>query len=501
MPLKGGGLCQGEIVACGTVRCRGGPSPYGIPTLPGTWSTHVVAFISKAIDPWLEMFGRAIGRMMGVLVRIFDNLLRVSRSDRYNKICLMHAPPHPPLFAPGQDQGSAAKGRLHLRRIAAAALIMMLTVEVHGARELPAPYDIDPSPDHPRNTEGSFVTLKSGRILFEYSQFSGGAADFDRSEIAEIHSDDQGRTWSAPRVVVETGESRNIMSVSLLRLASGRLARFHAVKKTRLRDCHVVMSTSSDEGQTWTPPKLIHDAPGYFVLNNDRVIQTRSGRILVPVAYHRLKGSGDDWDSWDSRGLTLWYYSDDEGLSWKESDNWWALPVASRSGLQEPGVVELKDREIYSWSRTDRGVQFQYWSTDDGKSFGPPERSSFATPNSPLSIKRVPGTNLLMAVFNDHSGRVPVPEAANQRAPLVISFSSDEARSWGTPLVIESDLAGWFCYTAIHFTEDAALLAYVAGNKDLGRLSRLRIRRIPFDWLGLDGAKQQWIHNRQNSSK
>lgn len=413
----------------------------------------------------------------------------------------MHAPTHPRVFETDQTQGSDVKRRSRSWQIVAAILILALAVEVHSAPGLPAPHDIDPTPDHPRNTEGSFVTLKSGRILFDYSQFSGGAADFDRSEIAEIYSDDQGRTWSAPRVVVETGEYQNIMSVSLLRLASGRLARFHAVKKTRLRDCHVVMSTSSDEGQTWTPPQLIHDAPGYFVLNNDRVIQTRSGRILVPVAFHRLKGSGDNWESWDSRGLTLWYYSDDEGTTWKESDNWWALPVASRSGLQEPGVVELKEGKIYSWSRTDRGAQFQYWSTDDGKSFGPPERSPFVTPNSPLSIKRVPGTNLLLAVFNDHSGRVPVPKAANQRAPLVISFSSDEARSWGPPLVIESDLAGWFCYTAIHFTDDAVLLAYVAGNQQLGRLSRLRIRRIPFTWLGLDGAKKQWIHNRQNSSK
>ncbi len=413
----------------------------------------------------------------------------------------MHAMTRSCLFEPGLDQGSAVKGRSHSPWIAVVVLVFVFTAGVNRAGELPAPHDIDPSPAHPRNTEGSFVTLKSGRILFEYSQFSGGAQDFDRSEIAEIHSDDQGRTWSGPRVVVETGEYKNIMSVSLLRLASGRIARFHAVKKSHLRDCHVVMSVSSDEAQTWTTPKLIHDAPGYFVLNNDRVIQTRSGRILVPVAFHRLKGSGDNWESWDSRGLTLWYYSDDEGTTWRESDNWWALPVASRSGLQEPGVIELKEGKIYSWSRTDRGAQFQYWSTDDGKSFGPPERSAFVTPNSPLSIKRVPGTNLLMAVFNDHSGVVPVPTNANQRAPLVIAFSRDEARSWGTPLVVEADLTGWYCYTAIHFTDDAVLLAYVAGNQQLGRLSRLRIRRIPFEWLGLDGAKKQWIHNRQNSSK
>lgn len=99
------------------------------------------------------------------------------------------------------------------------------------AESLPAPFDLEPSPAHPRSTEGSYVTLRSGRILFAYSRFSGGRSDYDRSEIVEIHSDDQGRTWSAPRVVVPTGDYTNVMSVSFLRLASGRIARFHLVKK------------------------------------------------------------------------------------------------------------------------------------------------------------------------------------------------------------------------------------------------------------------------------
>lgn len=369
-------------------------------------------------------------------------------------------------------------------RVSCFVSILTLATSLRAAQDLPAPYDIDPSPVHPRNTEGSFVTLKSGRILFDYSQFSGGRNDFDRSEIAEIHSNDEGRTWSSPRVAVPTGEYQNIMSVSLLRLSSGRIARFFAVKKSKLRDCHAVMSFSDDEAQTWTSPRLIHAAPGYFVLNNDRVIQTHSGRLIVPFSFHRLKGASDDWASWDPRGLTLWYYSDDEGATWKESDNWWALPIASGSGLQEPGVVELKNGDIYSWSRTDRGAQYQYRSTDNGKSFSAPERSSFLTPNSPLSIKRIPGTDILLAVYNDHSGRVPAPKAANQRAPLVISLSTDEAKTWGEPRVIESDLTGWYCYTAIHFTKEAVLLAYVAGNQEIGRLSRLRIRRIPLEWLG-----------------
>lgn len=354
-----------------------------------------------------------------------------------------------------------------------------------GVAGLPAPHDLDPTPAHPRSTEGAFVTLKSGRIIFEYSQFSEGQHDYSPSAIARIYSDDQGLTWSQPEVVVPTGAYQNIMSVTLLRLASGKIARFYAVKKTMLRDCHPVISLSSDEGKTWTEPKLVTEAPGYFVLNNDRVIQTRTGRLIVPLGFHRTSGATDDWKSWDPRAIALWYYSDDEGATWKEADTWWAIPALSKSGLQEPGVVELADGSLYSWFRTDQGEQYESTSKDNGVTWSLPRPTALKSPVSPASIKRVPGTNTLMVVFNDHSGRVAAPADPKQRAPQAVAFSTDEAKTWGPSQLIESDLTGWYCYTAIHFTGDSVLLAYVAGNEQIGKLSRLRVQRVPLAWLNL----------------
>ena len=353
------------------------------------------------------------------------------------------------------------------------------------AATLPAPLDFDPTPEHPRSSEGSYVTLRSGRILFDFSQFSEGQHDHSPSAIAEIFSDDQGRTWSKPKVVVPTAPFQNVMSVSLLRLASGKIARFYAAKKNKWLDCHILLSLSSDEGATWSAPKLIMDAPGYFVLNNDRVIQTKSGRLIVPLGFHRSAGAADDRSSWDSRAIAIWYYSDDEGATWKESSNWWAIPVVSTSGLQEPGVVELADGSIYSWFRTDQGSQYESLSKDNGVTWSAPRPTELKSPVSPASIKRVPGTETLIVVFNDHSGKVPAPTKADQRAPQAIAFSTDEAKTWGPSQVIEADLTGWYCYTAIHFTDDAVLLSYVAGNAEIGRLSRLRLRRIPFTELSL----------------
>jgi Neuraminidase (sialidase) len=342
--------------------------------------------------------------------------------------------------------------------------------------------NIEPSREHPRNSEGSFVTLADGRILFCYTQFYGGAGDHSAAKIVGIHSDDGGRAWSEePKVVVENEAGANVMSVSLVRLASGKIALFY-LRKNSLLDCRPYIRISSDEGQSWSEPTLVVQAPGYFVLNNDRVIQLNSGRLIVPVAFHRSKDEApNDYKSFDGRAIDLWYYSDDEGKTWKEADTWWALPRATRSGLQEPGVVELTDGTLWSWARTDAGSQYGMTSKDQGKSWSAPEPTSLASPVSPASIKRLPGSDALLAVWNDHSGEFEFPKG--KRTPLVCGISTDGGKTWTNRKQIESDPLGWYCYTAMHFTDDALLLAYCAGDAKVGHLNRLRIRRIPLSWL------------------
>lgn len=89
---------------------------------------------------------------------------------------------------------------------------------------------------------------------------------------------------------MENTGGNNVMSVSLLRLASGKLAMFYCLKNSWL-DCQPHMRLSTDDGATWSDAKLIQQAPGYFVLNNDRVIQLTTGRLIVPLAFHRSRGS------------------------------------------------------------------------------------------------------------------------------------------------------------------------------------------------------------------
>jgi len=347
---------------------------------------------------------------------------------------------------------------------------------------------LEPAENNPRNSEGAFATLKDGRILFAYSRFYGGSHDNSQADVAARFSADGGITWTGrDEILIKNDALENVMSVSLLRLQDGRIALFYA-RKNGLHDCRLVLRTSDDEAKAWSAPILTIPAPGYFVVNNDRVVQLKSGRLIVPAAFHRMRGEDQhDMKNFDGRAIALTYFSDDAGATWRESETWWTLPIVSRSGLQEPGVIELTDGRLFSWARTDQGCQYGLWSFDGGITWTPPQPTVFRSPRSPLSLKRIPATGHLLAIWNDHSGRFhvhpPQPGTA-QRTPLVSAISQDEGKTWSHFRELENDPEHGYCYVAMHFVDEYVLLAYCAGGADVGGfLNRLRLRRIHQDWF------------------
>jgi sialidase-1 len=74
--------------------------------------------------------------------------------------------------------------------------------------------------------------------------------------------------------------------------------------------------------------------------------------------------------------------------------------------------------------------------------------------------------------------------AARSLVPLAGAISRDEGKTWGCHKVLESAPDHGFCYTAIHFADDAVLLAYCCGGGDRSAvLQSLCIRRVSLDRL------------------
>ena len=149
--------------------------------------------------------------------------------------------------------------------------------------------------------------------MFAYSRYCGESkSDHAAADIAARYSRDNGATWfGEDEIIVRNQGGMNVMSVSLLRLKSGEIALFYLLKNS-LADCRPVMRRSFDEGRTWSEPTTcITDEVAYYVLNNDRVIQLRDGRLLFAVAKHSLPDG-----KFDNTGVVVTYSSDDNGATW-----------------------------------------------------------------------------------------------------------------------------------------------------------------------------------------
>lgn len=337
---------------------------------------------------------------------------------------------------------------------------------------------IEPSKEFPRNSEGDVIELKGGRLMLVYTRFTGGGADNAKADLCARTSADGGNTWSDDRILVPNEGAENIMSVSIVRLEGGELLLFY-LRKNNWHDCNTYVRRSRDEFKTLSKPVRATVADGYHVVNNDRVVQLDSGRLIVPAALHPCKDGTRK--TWSSRGVPRAFFSDDAGRTWRSDSTVVEPPPYRNLVLQEPGVVELRDGRLWMWMRTTHGCQYGCYSTDRGKTWSKPEPTGIKSPCSPATIERVPWTGDLLAVFNDHSGLHPYPKG--KRTPLCVAVSKDDGKTWSKSRVIESNPDGWYCYTSMTFVGDRVILSYCAGDKKIGGLNRLKIIALPRKWL------------------
>jgi len=338
--------------------------------------------------------------------------------------------------------------------------------------------DIDPSDGNPRNSEGAFALMEGGDVLLAYSRFLGGGADNSAAQISARSASAGEWEWTPDRILVDTEGRENVMSVSIIGLASNRILLFYLVKNG-WGDCRPYFRETTDEFRTLEARREIASDPAYYVVNNDRAIVTASGRIIIPAALHPCPDGTRA--TWSHRGISLCFYSDDGGATWKRSRTELNAPPESKSGLQEPGVVELSDGRLMMWARTDLGSQFMSYSSDGGETWAEAKPGNLASPLSPASIKRAPWDGRLLAVWNDHSGLHKFPQG--RRTPLCVAVSEDDGKTWAPSKVVEDDPDGWHCYTAIAFPGESVLLAYCAGDRKIGGLNRLRVTLLERTWL------------------
>tara|TARA_R110002096_G_scaffold110932_1_gene242322 strand:+ start:411 stop:1535 length:1125 start_codon:yes stop_codon:yes gene_type:complete len=357
-----------------------------------------------------------------------------------------------------------------------------ITNKLSVSKEPKTVLSLQPSADNPRNSEGDFIKLKNGNLLFVYTHYTQGTgSDHDPAHLASRYSEDNGNTWSVKDEVVLPNEGgMNVMSVSLLRLHNGSIALFY-LRKNSTVDCIPMMRISTDEAQSWSSPiPCITDKKGYFVLNNDRVVQLEDGRLMFAVAEHPTTQKG-----FSAKGNLFSYYSDDNGETWTSSE---MVPNNTEIITQEPGLIEMNDGRIMMYIRASGGVQQLSFSKDRGASWSHIEASSIYSPLSPATIEKVPGTGDWVMVWNNNDGSDPAIKA--KRTPFTIAISKDEGKTWDNIKNIAIDPDGWYCYTALYFTDPQdIILGHCAGNRVQGTgLAITNITTLNLDWLVKPGG-------------
>ena len=339
-----------------------------------------------------------------------------------------------------------------------------------------ATFDIVADSKNCRNSEGSFITLKSGRILYIYTRYlAGNGRDDDVADLGSCYSDDDGMSWKLGDIVVHHKEDDvNIMSVSLLRLKDDRIMLLY-LRKSLASDgsiyCMPWCRFSSDEAQSWSEPVSCFRYNGYYVVNNDRLVQLSDGRIAFCTSLHIWRWTGSR--SYNP-AISIFCYSDDGGQSWLQSPEmvFPAVESGSKVGWQEPGVVELAPHELMMWLRTDLGHQYLSFSHDDGMSWSIPRPGlAFRSPTSPMSLKRDPTDQSLVAIWDDQrpvwGNVVPNDVKMMDRRPLVLARSYDNGKSWCEHQLLENEPHHGYCYTSMHFHHDKLIIAYCCGlHKD-----------------------------------
>jgi sialidase-1 len=334
------------------------------------------------------------------------------------------------------------------------------------------------TPENLRNTEADVLVRRDGSLLAAWSDFYAGSRDDAPARISAAVSTDGGRTWAPRYTLQENTGGHNVMCVSLLRSRTGDVLFFH-LQKNSLTDLKAYVRRSTDDARTWGAPVLVTAEPGYHVMNNARVIQLRSGRLLAPVASSKQVWTKND----DFR--TSVYLSDDDGRTWRRSRT--ALSAPKR-GAMEPGLVELRDGRVMQIIRTQTGFIWRSFSSDGGETWADAATWDIESPESPATLARMPASGDWLLVWNPAvawSNPEKTVLGANHggpRTPLAAMVSRDEGRTWSRPRNLEGNPDATYAYTSVTFHEGRALLTYYDFPKGGKQLS-LKFKSVPLDWF------------------
>lgn len=280
---------------------------------------------------------------------------------------------------------------------------------------------------------------RGGRLWATW--YSGGTTEGPYNYVVLVTSDDDGKSWSGPQLVIDPPGFVRAFDPCLWTDPSGRLWLFWAQAlghwDGRAGVFAITCSNPDADSPVWTEPRRLCNG---IMMNKPLVLTT--GEWLLPVAIWRW-GSGlaktntdlklgltpeqvkaGSHDMGTERGSNV-VVSEDQGKTFR------LLGQAHdpRSNCDEHMIAERKDGSLWMLIRTDYGIG-ESTSTDRGKTWTPGQPSGIPHPVTRFFLRRLASGRLLMVRHGEQAG--------THRSHLQAYLSDDDGKTWVGGLLLDA---------------------------------------------------------------
>ena len=242
-----------------------------------------------------------------------------------------------------------------------------------------------------------------------------------------VSSGDDGRTWSAPTLVIDPPGNVRAYDPCLWHDPQGRLWLFWAQSYQwwdgRAGVWAMVTSNSGEERPTWSAPRRLADG---IMMNKPTV--TSHGEWLLPVAVWEREASGGIEPAYRHvPGAASGAYvlaSTDGGATFTPRGQ---VRVPLRV-FDEHMIIERRDGSLWMLVRAAYGIG-ESESSDGGRTWTSGRRSAIPHVDSRFFIRRLRSGALLLVTHRPPDGRA--------RSHLTARLSDDEGKTWQGGLMID----------------------------------------------------------------
>jgi BNR repeat-like domain len=242
--------------------------------------------------------------------------------------------------------------------------------------------------------------LKNGHLILVY--YDSPAHTSPEGRISLMKSVDDGRTWSAPVVAVDSPfDDRD---PSIMQSATGALLlSYFSVDSTDVSPSPgIFVVRSEDEGATWSVPAKV-DTALTQAGTSAKIVQLENGTLVIPVY-----GAAGTF----ARSAVL--RSTDDGRTWSGEVR---IDSASTVDLVEPAIASLGGGRLMAMMRSERSdsVSMESRSSDGGLTWSEPVKTGFLAHGSdllPVGRGTSAQSTLLVHAWGDWSRRFGASRAA-----------------------------------------------------------------------------------------